>query len=170
MKRFEIYFIMIYINFFLYKYPYQSIDYINYHYKSYIERIEKFANSESNKEIRDLGKLYKYILGFLDACPGDDYTIILDQYKSDLSDIDYLGLNSIIRFIINHKDNLKIKLIISSSVDNTSNKYILLKNLSNIYLNLNTSNLSKLLLEETLIILIYIIMKIFFQQAIKKLK
>ena len=136
--------------FFLYKYPYQSIDYINYHYKSYIERIEKFANSESNKEIRDLGKLYKYILGFLDACPGDDYTIILDQYKSDLSDIDYLGLNSIIRFIINHKDNLKIKLIISSSVDNTSNKYILLKNLSNIYLNLNTSNLSKLLLEETL--------------------
>ena len=78
------------------------------------------------------------------------YTIILDQYKSDISDPNNAGLNSIIQFIINFKDKCKLKLIISSSVDNTSNKYVLLNNLSKIYLNSNQTDLSSLLVDESL--------------------
>ena len=136
--------------FFLFKYPKLDDDYINNQYNSFIERIEEYVSSWKSSEIKYIGKLYKYILGFLNACPGDNYTIILDQYKSDLSDLDYVGLNSIIQFIINNKNTFKIKLIISSSVDNTSNKYVLLRNLSQIYLNINPNNLSNLLKEEPL--------------------
>ena len=86
----------------------------------------------------------------MNSLAGDEYTIILDQYKSDVSDINYVGLNSIIKFILNNKKTLRIKLIINSSVDNTSNKYILLRNLSQIFLDVNPSNFSKLLFEEPL--------------------
>ena len=149
-EKFRNYFYNDLQRFFLYKYPKKDKDFINNEYNSFIERIEEYVNSESINAIKDLGKLYKYILGFLDACAGNNYTIILDQYKSDLSDPDYFGLNSIIKFIINNKETFQIKLIISSSVDNTSNKYILLRNLSNIYLDLSPSNLSKLLLDDAL--------------------
>ena len=50
---------------------------------------------------------------------------------------------------MNNKKICKIKLIIVSSVDNTYNKYILLKNLSIINLNLNITNLSRTLLNES---------------------
>ena len=149
-QKFRNYFYNDLHKFLLYKYHKKDRNYINYQYNNFIKGIENYVNSEKNYEIKGIGKLYKYILGFLNACPGNDFTIILDQYKSDLSDVDYIGLNSLIEFILNNKKAFRIKLIISSSVDNTSNKYVLLRNLSPIYLDLNPSNLSKLLLNENL--------------------
>ena len=149
-QKFRDYFYNDLHKFLLYKYHTKDSNYINCQYNSFIKRIEDYVNSEKSNEIKSIGKLYKYILGFLNACPGNDITIILDQYKSDLSDVDYVGLNSLIEFILNFKKAFRIKLIISSSVDNTSNKYVLLRNLSQIFLDLNSSNLSKLLFNENL--------------------
>ena len=136
--------------FFLINYPERDKDFINSEYNLFIERIEEYLRSEISDDMKNIGKIFKYIIGFMNSLAGDDYTIILNQYKSDVSDINYVGLNSIIKFILNNKKTLRIKLIISSSVDNTSNKYILLRNLSQIYLDVNPSNFSKLLFEEPL--------------------
>ena len=136
--------------FFLYDYPKKNNLVINIEFDSYIKRFGEMVKSQSINDIKDIKTIYKYILGILNTSPGNAYTIILDQYKSDLSDPDYSGLNELVKFIITHKDRNKIKLIISSSVDNTSNKYVLLRNLSNIYLDLEPHNLSKLVLEESL--------------------
>ena len=135
---------------FLSQYPEDNKEDINDEYNSYIKSLEKYLKSDYYNNLKDIGKIFKYILCFLKAYPIYNYIIILDQYKSDLSDPNNIGLNSIIKFIFNHNDTCKIKLIISSSVDNTSNKYILLRNLSKIYLNISQTDLSKLLFDESL--------------------
>ena len=132
----------------LFNYPKKNIDRINYEYRTYIESLEEEYLKYSN--LKNIRKFFKYLLSFLKICPLDNFIIILDQYKGDLSDPDYIGLNSIVDFILNNKKICKIKLIIASSVDNTSNKYILLRNLSKTYLNLNINDLSKILLNESL--------------------
>lgn len=135
---------------FLFQYPQESDEKINFSYYSYIKSLEKNVKIENQNNNDNIGKIFKYILCFLKVYPIYNYTIILDQYKSDISDPNNAGLNSIIEFIIKHKDKCKIKLIISSSVDNTSNKYVLLSNLSKIYLNSNQTDLYSLLIDESL--------------------
>ena len=135
---------------FLFQYPEQSIEQINFSYLSYINSLEDNVKIEKQNNKDNIGKIFIYILCFLKVYPIYNYTIILDQYKSDISDPNNAGLNSIIQFIINFKDKCKLKLIISSSVDNTSNKYVLLNNLSKIYLNSNQTDLSSLLVDESL--------------------
>ena len=78
----------------------------------------------------------------------EKYIIIIDQYKSDKSDPDFEGLNEILNLYYNTKQN--IKFIISSSINNISNKLALLRNLSNINLDLNQKYLSKLIYSQNL--------------------
>ena len=119
----------------------------NLKYRNFISQFEKTLKNNYKNEI---GPIFNYILSFIKSFPGNNYIIILDQYKSDITDYNFNGLNEIVKYILECKDILKVKLIISSSRDNTANKFSLLRNLSNIYLELNQNYLSKLINKDSL--------------------
>ena len=136
--------------FFLYNYSEEQDKSItNSDFSQCVESIDKFLKENY---ITNINKIFNYILAFIDSVPSLNYIIIIDQYKSDQTDEGFQGLNNIIDLIISNKAFFNAKLIVASSVDNTSNKFMLLKSLSNICLDLNfdSNKITKLLKEDNL--------------------
>ena len=59
------------------------------------------------------------------------YIIIIDQYKNDKYDSKFKGLNKIVNIIRSY--NTKIKIILSTTINNTDSKENFIKNLDDIY-------------------------------------
>ena len=131
--------------FFLFNYDEDNKDWINSEFSKSMIKIEETVKKNNKINIR---KIFKYIIAFMNCFGGEKYIMIIDQYKSDESDPDFEGLNEIINFYYNSKQN--VKFIISSSINNISNKLALLRNLSNIYLDSNSNDLSKLIYSQNL--------------------
>ena len=131
--------------FFLFNYDDDNKDWINSDFSKNMLKIEEIATKNNKTNIR---KIFKYIISFMDYFGGEKYIMIIDQYKSDESDPDFEGLNEIINFYYSAKQN--VKFIISSSINNTSNKLALLRNISSIYLDLDQKDLSKLIYSQNL--------------------
>ena len=132
---------------FLFNSDKSDIDCINFDFSNCFEQIEENVKKNKNNGIK---KIFNYIREFISSYAKEEYTIIIDQYKSDLSDENFEGLNAIINEIIAYKEVLKVKLIVSSSIDNTSNKYSLLNNLSDIYFSLKSYNIKNIIYNENL--------------------
>ena len=133
--------------YFLYNYRDDTESKINSDFYKCVTKIDDIIKKEYIKQIP---KIFNYILALIISAPVCNCVIIIDQYKSDITDKNFIGLNEIIKLIIGDRNFFNIKLIISSSIDNTSNKFILLKYLSNIYLDSNQNEIMKLLEEENL--------------------
>jgi len=117
--------------FFLFKYKSEEKEVINTEFSNTMIEIK----SKLKKTYKDnVEKLFNYIVSLFQCFAGEEYILIIDQYKSDFVDKNFEGLNSIINYILNYQRSILVKLIVSSSIDNTSNKFMLLRNLSNIYL------------------------------------
>ena len=132
--------------YFLYRYKETNKNIINSEYSKTIKYFEnEIKKKYEEKNVNE--KIYDYIYEFIKLFGGYSYTIIIDQYKNDKVDQDFKGLNKIINLILNN-NALKLKIIISTSINNTSNKLALLRNLTNIYLDLKKYDLSKLIYKE----------------------
>lgn len=101
---------------------------INFNYSQNIKRIEKSIKKNYDP---DLSLFWNYIYNFIITNLGKDYIIIFDQYKSEKYDYKFKGLNKIVNTIRNY--NANIKLILSTSINNTDSKENFIKNLDNIY-------------------------------------
>ena len=143
-EEFRNFFINDLYKFYLFNHEYDNKEIINEEFSRSIEKIEEEVNNIPKK----INKIFKYIISFMHCFGGEKYIMIIDQYKSDDSDPDFEGLNEIINFYYNTKQN--VKFIISSSINNTSNKLALLRNLSNIQLDLSQNDLSKLIYSQNL--------------------
>ena len=133
--------------FFLFKYESENKEENNIEFSNTMIEIK----SKLKKKYKDnVEKLFSYILSLFQCFAGEEYIIIIDQYKSDFIDNNFEGLNSIVSFILNYQRSILVKLIVSSSIDNTSNKFMLLRNLSNIYLDLHKNNVADLIYSESL--------------------
>ena len=146
-KQFQTVFLNDLHKYFLYNYRNNTESMINSDFYRCVTKIDDRIKKDYIKEIP---KIFNYILALIKSAPICNCVIIIDQYKSDFTDQNFKGLNEIIKLIVGRQSFFKIKLIISSSIDNTSNKYILLKYLSNIYLDLNQNEIMKLLEEDNL--------------------
>jgi hypothetical protein len=100
----------------------------NYNFSQIIQNIESNINNNFDSNIL---LFWNNLYNFIKVNDGDDYIIIIDQYKSDKYDPNFKGLNKITKLIQDNNGN--IKLILSSSMNNTSTKYDFVKNLDSIY-------------------------------------
>ena len=133
--------------FFLFKYESENKEETNIEFSNTMIEIK----SKLKKKYKDnIEKLFSYILSLFQCFAGEEYILIIDQYKSDFVDKNFKGLNSIVSFILNYQRSILVKLIVSSSIDNTSNKFMLLRNLSNINLELYKNNITDLIYSESL--------------------
>ena len=101
---------------------------INFNYSQNIKRIEKSIKKNYDP---DLSLFWNYLYNFIITNLGKDYIIIFDQYKSEKYDYKFKGLNKIVNTIRNY--NANIKLILSTSINNTDSIENFIKNLDNIY-------------------------------------
>ena len=133
--------------FFLFKYKSEEKDAINTEFSNTMIEIK----SKLKKTYKDnVEKLFNYIVSLFQCFAGEEYILVIDQYKSDFVDKNFEGLNSIINYILNYPRSILVKHIVSSSIDNTSNKFMLLRNLSNIYLDQHKNNITDLIYSESL--------------------
>ena len=101
---------------------------INFNYSQNINNIEK--NMSTNYD-SNISLFWNYLYNFIEFNKGNKYLIILDQYKSDKYDPLFEGLNKIACLIRDHNETIKI--VLSSSMNNTDSKDNFIKNLDNIY-------------------------------------
>ena len=100
----------------------------NFYYSQNIKIIEEKMSKNSDT---DVSFFWDYLNTFILSNLGENYIIVIDQYKSENYDKKFKGLNKIVQTIRNY--NLKIKIILSSSINNTDTKEDFIKNLDNIY-------------------------------------
>ena len=115
---------------------------INNNFNAAIKAIEK----EVNHNLSPMLFFWEYLFAFIKSSHCEEKTlIILDQYSSDKSDPNSKYLINIINHINNFKNSNK--LIISSSINNTGNKYELIKSITNYFGLLENKNFTNLLLK-----------------------
>ena len=112
-------------------------DSINFNFSQDLKRIEETIGENFDSNI---SLFWNYLYNYINLNLGkNDYIIILDQYKSDKYDPKFKGLNKIVNLILAYKQ--KIKIILSTSINNTESKENLIKNLDNIY-NIESNQIS----------------------------
>ena len=82
-------------------------------FSTVIKNIENFIKNNYNQKIK---KIFNYILAFMHCFTGDEYVLMIDQYKSDLIDLNFENLNTLVDFIITNKNVIPLKIIIASSI------------------------------------------------------
>ena len=106
----------------------KDIQSINYNFSEHIKKIEKNLNKNIDSNV---SFFWNYLYNFINVNIGENYIIIIDQYKSDKFDPHFKGLNKIVELIQNN--NEKIKIILLTSINNIDTKENFIKNLNNIY-------------------------------------
>lgn len=82
-------------------------------FSTVIKNIENFIKNNCNQKIK---KIFHYILAFMHCFTGDEYVLMIDQYKSDLIDLNFENLNTVVDFIITNKNVIPLKIIVASSM------------------------------------------------------
>ena len=104
-------------------------DSINFNYS---QNIKKIVEKNSKNKDSSVLNFWNYLYNFIEVNLGkNNYIIIIDQYKTEKYDPKFKGLNKIANLIRAYKK--KIKIILSTSMNNTCTKEDFIQNLDNIY-------------------------------------
>ena len=105
------------------------------YYYLYIKFINNIKNKINNENLNGIKFAWKLLFLFLDEYNilnliDRNINIILDQYKTNLIDEDFIYLNNLTSYIFNNNFTYNIKLILISSINNYDIKDIFLDNLN----------------------------------------